>query len=136
LALPSLIPVRFRGRAIGLLALLAAASMLLLLHASGAALFFGLVLFGLSASAMTPLLILTLMETPEVGPRYMGSAGGIFFCLSDFGGFIGPAVMGWLVDWSGTFLPGTLFQTFLCLLIFAITFLLRVPISFGRPELT
>jgi NNP family nitrate/nitrite transporter-like MFS transporter len=125
LALPSLIPVRFRGRAIGLLALSAGASMLLMVNATGAALFAGLALFGFSGSAIPPLLILTLMETPEVGHRFMGSAGGIFFCISDFGGFVGPSIMGALVDWKGTFLPGTLFQAMLCLLIFGITFLLK-----------
>jgi len=131
LVLPSLIPVRFRGRAIGLLALLAASSMLLLSNAIGASLFVGLILLGVSGFAMAPLLIISLMEIPEVGPRYMGSAGGIFFCISDFGGFIGPSIMGAFADWSGTFLPGTLFQSMLCLLIFIITFRLKPSLPPG-----
>ena len=39
--------------------------------------FAGLVLYGLSAWTLVPLLTLILMETPQVGSKYMGSAGGL-----------------------------------------------------------
>ena len=79
---------------------------------------------------MIPLLILILMETPEVDSRYMGSAGGIFYCISDFGGFIGPMIMGILVDLTGTFISGAFFLIILCIIIFSMTFMLKFsPVS-------
>jgi hypothetical protein len=72
-----------------------------------------------------PLMLLILMDTPEVGPRYMGSAGGMFFCVAEIGGFSGPLVMGVLVDVTGTFLAGTLFLSGLCLAMAFMAFLLR-----------
>lgn len=125
LALPALIPARFRVRGIGLLAFLAGSAMLVLVNASGVILLCGLALFGVVGSGMVPLLILTLMDTPEVGSEYMGSAGGIFYCISDFGGFMGPLIVGALVDLTGTFISGAFFLIFLCLVIFAMTFILK-----------
>ena len=65
------------------------------------------------------------METPEVGSKYMGSAGGIFFCIAEVGGFMGPLIIGALVDMTGAFLTGISFLVILSLVIFAVTFLLR-----------
>jgi len=125
LALPALIPARFRVRVIGVLAFLAALAIGVLVNASGVILLFGLGLFGVVGSGMVPLLILTLMDTPEVDPKYMGSAGGIFYCISDFGGFMGPLIVGALVDLTGTFISGAFFLMFLCLVISSMTFILK-----------
>ncbi len=125
LALPVLIPTRFRVRGIGVLAFLAASAILVLVNASGVILLFGLALFGVVGSGMVPLLILTLMDTPEVDSKYMGSAGGIFYCISDFGGFMGPLIVGTLVDLTGTFILGAFFLIGLCLVIFSMTFILK-----------
>jgi cyanate permease len=127
LLIPSLVPSRLRSRAIGLLALVAGASILVWSMASGTVLLVGLGFFGVAGSGMIPLLILILMETPDVGSRYMGSAGGIFFCVSDLGGFIGPSVMGALVDATGSFFAGTFFLVILCIVVFFLTFLLKTP---------
>ena len=130
LALPPLISARFRVRSIGVLAVLAAAAIVMLLKTSGIILMLGLAFFGAVGSAMIPLLILILMETPEVDSRYMGSAGGIFYCISDFGGFIGPMIMGILVDLTGTFISGAFFLIILCIIIFSMTFMLKFsPVS-------
>ena len=72
-----------------------------------------------------PLLILILMETPEVGSEHMGSAGGIFFCISDMGGFFGPLIMGFLVDLTGLFLAAAVFLVLLGCTIFGLMFLLK-----------
>ena len=50
--------------------------------------------------------VLTLMETPEVASKYLGSATGVFFCVAEIGGFLGPFCLGYLVDISGTFITG------------------------------
>jgi MFS family permease len=112
-------------RGIGVLAFLAALAIGVLVNASGVILLFGLGLFGVVGSGMVPLLILTLMDTPEVDSKYMGSAGGIFYCISDFGGFMGPLIVGALVDLTGTFISGAFFLIFLCLVISSMTFILK-----------
>lgn len=122
-ALPVLISARFRAKSIGLLALIAAFAILALMKASGVSLLIGLAVFGVVASATVPLLVLALIETPEVGAKYMGYGGGIFYCVSDFGGFLGPWAVGALVDLTGTFVSGAVLLIILCLVIFMVTFL-------------
>lgn len=66
----------------------------------------GLFSTGFLMRAMTPLLLLTLMEIPEVGEEYMGSVGGLYFSLGEIGGFLGPFMMGYIKDLTGSFLFG------------------------------
>ena len=42
----------------------------------------GLLFYGASGTCLMPLLVLTLMETPEVASKYLGSATGAFFLSS------------------------------------------------------
>jgi len=127
LVIPRVVPPHLRGRFIALLALLVAAALVVSVTASALPLLVGLVLFGIAGSSLLPLVILVLMETPEVGSRYMGSAGGIFFCVAEIGGFTGPLIMGALVDMTGAFLVGGVFLASLSLVILAVTFLLKAP---------
>lgn len=57
----------------------------------------------------------------------MGSVGGMFFCVGEIGGFIGPLIIGALVDMTGAFLAGTAFLASLSLVIFAFMLLLKKP---------
>ena len=43
-------------------------------------------------------LTLVLLETPGVGARRMGTAGGLFFAIAEIGGFTGPLMMGLVRD--------------------------------------
>jgi hypothetical protein len=72
-----------------------------------------------------PLLVLALMETPEVASKYLGSATGVFFCVSEIGGFLGPFIVGYLVDLTGMFLAGALFLSGLGLMIFVLMLFLK-----------
>jgi hypothetical protein len=92
---------------------------------SGALLLVGLSLFGITNSSFLPILMLILMDTPEIGSKHMGSAGGLFFCIAEIGGFAGPLLMGVLVDITGTFLAGAFFLSGLNVAIFVLTTLLR-----------
>jgi len=127
LIIPRLVPPHLRGRFIALFALLVAVALLVSVAASGFALLVGLLLFGMAGYSLFPLVILILMETPEVGSRYMGSAGGIFFCIAEVGGFMGPLIIGALVDMTGAFLTGISSLVILSLVIFTVTFLLKTP---------
>ena len=100
-------------------------TLVIVVKATGIFLFTGLILLGFVSSSLMPLMILILMDSPEVETRYMGSAGGLFFCVAEIGGFTGPMIMGVLVDLTGTFLIGAVFLAILCLVIFFMTFLLK-----------
>jgi len=133
LLIPHVVPPRLRSRVIAFLALLVTVALVVSVTASNLSLIMGLVLFGIAGPSLFPLLMLLLMDSPEVGSEYMGLAGGIFFCVAEIGGFAGPLIMGALVDMTGGFLVGTAFLVGLCLVIFGVTFSLRTPPTTG-PE--
>jgi cyanate permease len=125
LILPRFIPAERRGLALAVLAVLSASSVWLILCLTGILMVVGLILYGIAACTLVPLLTLILMETPEVGAKHMGSAGGLFFCISEIGGFIGPFLLGALVDWTGGFLAGGCFVVALSLGILLMSFLME-----------
>jgi fucose permease len=93
----------------------------MIMTASGGLLLAGLILFGTIIAPFFPILTPILIDTPEVGSTYMGSVGGMFFCISEIGGFVGPLIMGAIVDLTGSFQMGTFFFVFLCLAVFALS---------------
>ena len=125
LVIPRLVPPRLRGRILAILAAVVTAALIVSVNTWGAPLFAGLVLFGISGSSLFPILMLILMDTPEIGEKHMGLAGGIFFCVAEIGGFTGPLVMGTLADLTGSFFAGAFFLASLSLIIFVITLLLK-----------
>jgi len=125
LILPRFIPPARRGLALAVMGVLSASSVWLILCLTGLLMYVGLILYGIAACTLVPLLTLILMETPEVGAKHMGSAGGLFFCISEIGGFIGPFLLGALVDWTGGFLAGGYFVVALSLGILLMSFLIE-----------
>jgi len=106
LVIPRLIQPRLRGRTVALFSLAGAIVVMIVAMASGSLLITGLVLYGLCFRCAMPLLMLVLMDLPEVGAKYMGSAGGMYFCVAEIGGFAGPFMMGVIRDMTGGFLVG------------------------------
>ena len=49
-------------------------------------------------SAIIPLAILALMESPSVGPQNMGTAYGLWFAVAEVGGVTGPLAIGRIGD--------------------------------------
>jgi cyanate permease len=125
LIIPRLIPRFWRGRFIAWVALVTAINILVVVQSSGAVLLSALILLGVASSCFMPLMLLILMDNRKVGPKYMGSAGGMFFCVAEIGGFGGPVVMGALVDVTGTFLIGAYFCVGLCVAILVLAKLLQ-----------
>lgn len=125
LVAPGMIPSELRGRFIALSALLTIASLVVIMMTSGGVQLAGLILYGACQSSYLPVLTLILMDTPEIEPRFMGSVGGMFFCVAEIGGFGGPFVMGTLVDLTKTFLAGALFCVGLNIMIIVLTFRLQ-----------
>jgi cyanate permease len=126
LSIPRIMPIRFRPRFVAFSAFLTILTLLLIVTTSGTLQVIGLILHGITGSGFLPILILILMDTPEVEPRLMGSVGGLFFCIAEIGGFTGPFIMGFLADFTGTFLAGTIFFVVLSLAIISLTFMLRI----------
>ncbi len=54
-------------------------------------------------TALVPLLVLTLMDHPDVGPARTAAATGLFFTTAQIGGVTGPLVTGILAEASGGF---------------------------------
>jgi len=125
LLFPRLTPGVFRGRVIGGCALMTVLNLIMVMAATGPLLYAALMVYGFFASPFMPLMLLMLMDSPEMDSRYMGAAGGMFFCVAEIGGFAGPLVMGILVDMTGTFMSGAIFLAGLCIAMFGMTFFLR-----------
>lgn len=125
LVIPRLVPPHLRGRLLAMLALAVVVSLLVSVNTSGFFLFAGLVLFGIAGPSLFPIVMLILMDTPEVGEKHMGLAGGIFFCVAEIGGFAGPLIMGSLADLTGNFIAGAIFLAGLSLIIFMMTLFLK-----------
>lgn len=83
---------------------------LMLRSNTGNILMIGLLLQGLAKSSLMTVLILTLVELPEIGERYVGIASGIFFTAAEVGGVLGPLLLGML------YTPATGFSSGLWLL--------------------
>jgi CP family cyanate transporter-like MFS transporter len=98
--------MRSRRLMIALILLVSGASILAIGMGAGGSLWAGLVCTGFLMRSLMPLLLLMLMEMPEVGAERMGAVGGLFFSLGEIGGFLGPFMMGYMRDLTGSFLFG------------------------------
>jgi sugar phosphate permease len=134
LILPRYIPSDRRALGLSAMAVLSASSVWPILCLTGLPMYVGLVLYGIAACTLVPLLTLILMETPEVGAKHMGTAGGLFFCIAEIGGFMGPFVLGALVGGAGGVLGGGYFVVALSLGILLMSFLMQKK-TVGNPIL-
>jgi len=94
---------------IAIVILFSGASILLIGVGGGLSLLAGITSAGFFTRALVPVLMVTLMDMPGVGAERMGTVGGLFFSIAEIGGFLGPFLMGYLKDLTGSFLPGILF---------------------------
>ena len=78
-------------------------AIVLLISASGVLLATGLILQGIARGTMMTVAILVLMETPQVGAKNIGIAGGLFFTTAEIGGVLGPLFIGMMADRFGGF---------------------------------
>jgi CP family cyanate transporter-like MFS transporter len=125
LIIPRLVPPHRRPALLGVGAIAALITFPFITSSSGGFQLTALILFGIIVSPFIPLLTALLMDTPEVGPGHMGAAGGMFFCISEIGGFAGPLIMGASVDLTGDFLGGAVFFAVLCLFFAVLTLFLK-----------
>ena len=109
LVIPRLaIPTR-RFKILFLLCFAAFLSSLLLQFVSLDVLVPGLILQGLARASLMTVLILTLVDLPEIGEKRAGTASGMFFSAAEMGGLLGPLTLGILYDPSLGFSSGLIF---------------------------
>jgi len=97
------------GRRIPMLAgffLAAGAAASIVATTSGAPLIVGLILQGAAGVGVMPIIMLTLMDAPQIGPQRMGAAGGLYFTAGEIGGVLGPLLLGIMRDLTGSFQVG------------------------------
>ena len=104
--IPGLVKEGRRTRAIAIVLLASGLSAFGMAFFDGPLLLTSLMGFSLSSQPLLPLTTLVLMETPGVGAARMGAAAGLFFSAGEFGGFLGPLLMGLLRDATGLLNPG------------------------------
>ena len=92
----------YRIRILTALFLLAGSASLCFQSSTEWILLLGLVLKGITQGSMMTILLLVLMEIPEVGAKNSGSAGGMFFAAAEIGGGSRSTGTGSLigVDWK------------------------------------
>lgn len=103
--------LRSRRLMIAFVLFVSGASLLIIGVGGDLALWVGILSAGFFTRAIMPVLTVTLMDMPEVGAERMGTVGGLFFSIGEIGGFLGPFLMGFLKDLTGSFLSGILFLT-------------------------
>lgn len=94
--------------------MLGGVSALVIGNTSGLWLTVGLVLQGAASRAVMPIIMLTLMDAPQVGSSRMGAVGGLYFTSGEVGGVLGPLLLGIIADATGGFWAGTIMLSVLC----------------------
>jgi len=96
----------------------------------------GLLLQGIANSSLVTVLILTLLELPEVQERHAGVASGMFFSASQLGGVLGPFTIGVLYSPEMGFSNGLTLLTTISLTIVAGSILLQYRLRRAPPTPT
>ncbi len=97
----------------------------LVIWAFGVPLIVVLILYGFSYAGVWPLLLVILMDFPTIGAKYMGTATGLLATFGASGGFIGPLMVGYLVELTGALTLGFFFLALILLITLIPIFLLR-----------
>jgi cyanate permease len=66
----------------------------------------GALLVGVGVGGLSPLVRVVPAELEAVGPALTGTAVGLIFAVGEVGGFLGPFLIGWLFDLTGSYTPG------------------------------
>ncbi len=98
---------------------------LLLRFGEPSSLLTGLLLQGIARSSLMTVLILSLVELPEIGERYAGVASGMFFSAAEVGGVLGPLTLGLLYSPDAGFSTGLWLITAIASLMVAGSVLLQ-----------
>ena len=133
---PSLVRPHVRGRALAACALAAAVAMIGISATRGTVQFAATILWGASLAPVMTIIMLVLMDTPEIPTQCLASANGVVFSMALLGGFIGPPTMGALLDLTGGFTGGMMVLMALNLAAIPLALLLRLRRTTALPAKT
>ena len=71
------------------------------------------------------IMMLILVETPGIGERRAGTAGGLYFSTAEIGGVGGPVMLGVAYDATGGFATGLAVLCFIGLILACCVWALR-----------
>ena len=106
--------------------IIAVTSVILLKSYSEPIILIGLALKGITQGLMMTILLLILMEIPQVGFRYAGSVGGMFFAAAEIGEVLGSLSLGLLSDYDEGFQSGFTMLSLVCIFLCCVIFLLKI----------
>lgn len=92
---------------------------------SGTSLVATLVIYGIVSGAIMPLMLVVMMDLPNVGAEHTGIASGLFFSIGASMGFIGPIVVGYLTDLTSSFLPALILLAVIVEAMIVVTLFLK-----------
>ena len=124
-SIPALASSGSRKRIIAVLLLIQGVSIVVIAASSELLLLTSLVIYGITSGAILPLMLVVMMDLPEVGAEYIGLASGLFFSVGGLMGFIGPILVGTLTDLSGTFILAAIVVTLIVEAMIILTLFLK-----------
>ena len=122
LVIPSVVKSGYRRPTVIVLLMIAGLTVLPLALGEGATVLVFLVISGAVRQPLNSLLLLLLMDTKGIGSARIGAAGGLFFAVSEIGGFGGPFIVGVLRDITGDAQLGIIVIGLVMLVLTPLTF--------------
>ena len=132
LTIPRLATRQYRLIVLFMLCLSSVCATALLRVPTGIPLFAGLIFQGIATGSMMTIMMLILVETPGIGERRAGTAGGLYFSTAEIGGVGGPVMLGVVYDATGGFATGLAVLCFIGLALACCVWVLRYFV--GRPS--
>ena len=129
LLIPRMAVSNIRIQILSMLFIFAGTAVLLLKSSSIPIIITGLVLKGITQGSMMAILLLIMMEIPQVGARYTGSAVGMFFAAAEVGGVLGPLSLGLLYDTEKSFQSGLNMLSMVCLMLLVLAFIFKLMLN-------
>ena len=127
--IPRMAVSNIRIQILSVLLIFAGTAVLLIKSSSIPIIITGLVLKGITQGSMMAILLLIMMEIPQVGARYIGSAGGMFFAAAEVGGGLGPLSLGLLYDTEKSFQSGLNMLSTVCLMLLVLAFIFKLMLN-------
>ncbi len=123
--IPGVAVVGSRRPIIAGLLLVEGVSMYIVGMSAGSILLLSLVVYGIFSGGVMPLMLVVVMDLPSVGAGYTGIASGLFFSLGACMGFIGPILVGYLTDLTGSLVPALILLAVVVEVMLLLTLFLR-----------
>ena len=114
--------------------IIAGTSAILLKSYSESIILIVLALKGITQGSMMTILLLILMEVPQVVFRYAGSAGGLFFAAAEIGGVLSTLSRGLLSDYDKGFQSGLTMLSLVYIILVVLVFLLKILLTRQNTE--